>query len=132
MAEHPTLVHIVVRPGPLHNSLLALMSSLPQIEIVAEGKDMSTLLRMGTQMQPDLVLLETDLPGDGVQEALGQIKDEWSNTRTIVLVDNDAQQREAQKAGADVVLYKGFRAASLIDIVESFLPENLPAHSESV
>jgi DNA-binding NarL/FixJ family response regulator len=105
------------------------MNSLPQIEIVAEGKDMSTLLRMGTQMQPDLVLLEVDLPGDGVQEALGQIKNEWSDTRTIVLVDSCAQQRDVQKAGADVVLYKGFRAASLIRIVEDLLPKNVSTNS---
>ncbi len=131
MAEHPTLVHVVVRPGPLRNSLLALMNSLPQVEIVAEGKDMATLLRMGTQMQPDLVLLETDLPGNGVREALGQIKDGWSDTRTIVLVDNQDQHREVQRAGADVVLYKGFRAASLIRIVEDLLPKNRSSHIES-
>ena len=124
MAEHPTLVHIVVRPGPLHNSLTALMNALPQVEIVAEGKDMSTLLRMGRQVQPDLVLMEAELPGDGVQEALSVIKVGWSDTHTIVLVDNEDQQRKAQSAGADVVLYKGFRADSFIRIVESLLPEN--------
>lgn len=76
-------------------------------------------------MQPDLVLLETELPGDGVQEALRQIRDEWSATHTIVLVDNAIQRLNAQKAGADVVLYKGFRAASLVRIISSLLPQNV-------
>jgi len=132
MAEKPVTALIVVRPGPLHNSLLALMNSMPQIEIVAESRDMSTLLRMGTQMQPDLVLLETELPGDGVQEALRQINDEWSATHTIVLVDNATQRRHAQKAGADVVLYKGFRAANLIHTIESLLPINASPYIESM
>lgn len=125
MEEQPVTALIVVRPGPLRNSLLALMNTMPQIEIVAESRDVSSLLRMGTQLQPDLVLLETELPGDGVQEALRQIRDEWSATHTIVLVDNAIQRLNAQKAGADVVLYKGFRAASLVRIISSLLPQNV-------
>ena len=125
MEEQPAVALIVAKPGPLRNSLFSLMNTLPQIEIVAECRDMPALLRMGSKIQPDLLLMETDLPGNHVHESLKQINTEWPATRTVILVDNAAQQHEAESAGADVVLFKGYRAASLLGIVEDLLSKEL-------
>lgn len=124
MEDQPTIALIVARPGPLRNSLFSLMNTVPQIEIVAESKDMHALLRMGSRMRPNLVLMVTILPGGHVHDSLRQINREWTATRTVVLVDDAAQQREAELAGADVILFKGFRAANLIGIVEDLLSDN--------
>jgi len=43
----------------------------------------------------------------------------------VCLVDNVAQQQEAESAGADVVLFKGHRAAGLLGIVEDLLSQEL-------
>ncbi len=123
MPKQVTLALIVARPGPLRNSLQALMTTMPQIEILAETSDPSALLRMGAGIQPDLVLLDADLPEDQVCAALVQIKEEWSQTRTIVLVKDAQQQQEIQAAGADVVLLKGYPAAKLIAAIEGLLPQ---------
>ena len=125
MEEHPAVALIIAKPGPLRNSLFSLMNTLPQIEIVAECKDMPALLRMGSKIQPDLLLMESDLPGNHVQESLKHINTEWPATRTVLLVDNVAQQQEAESAGADVVLFKGYRAAGLLGIVEDLLSQEL-------
>lgn len=124
MDQQPTIAMVVAKPGPLRNSLFSLMNTLPQIEIVAEGRDMSSLLRIGDKVQPNLVLMESDLPEGHVHESLEHIKREWTATRTVVLVDNVGQQREAELAGADVVLIKGIRAASLMEIIEDLLSSN--------
>ena len=125
MKEQPAVALIVAKPGPLRNSLFSLMNTLPQIEIVAECRDIPSLFRMGTKIQPDLLLMESDLPGNHVHESLKHINTEWPVTRTVLLVDNVAQLQEAESAGADVVLYKGYRAASLLGIVEELLSQEL-------
>ena len=116
-----TMALIVARPGPLRHSLQTLITTLPQIEIVAEAKNTSALLRMGVQVQPDLVLIEADLPDNGVQETIKQIRREWTHTRSIVLVETAQQQQAAVAAGADAVLYKGYRANRLIKLIEALL-----------
>ena len=121
MPKQVTLALIVARPGPLRDSLQALMTTMPQIEILAETTDPSALLRIGNRIQPDIVLLDADLPGEQVWSALREIKEEWSQTRSIVLVKDSQQQQKAQVAGADVVLIKGYPAARLIATIEELL-----------
>ena len=123
MPRQVTLALIVARPGPLRNGLQALMTTMPQIEILAETTDPSALRRMGAGMQPDVVLLDTSLPEDQVWAALGQIKAEWSHTRSIVLVEDSQQKQKAQAAGADVVLIQGYPAAKLIAAIEGLLSQ---------
>jgi DNA-binding NarL/FixJ family response regulator len=121
MSKQVTLALIVARPGPLRNSLQALMTTMPQIEILAETADPSALLRMGAGIQPDVVLLDANLPEEQVWAALRQIKEEWSQTRSIVLAEDSQQQQKAQAAGANVALLKGYPAAKLIAAIEGLL-----------
>ena len=121
MPHQVTLALIVAQPGPLRDSLQALMTTIPQIEILAETTDPSVLLRMGAEIQPDVVLMDADLPREQVWSALREIKDKWSQTRTIVLVRDSQQQREAQAAGADIALIKGYPAARLITAIGELL-----------
>jgi DNA-binding NarL/FixJ family response regulator len=120
MSAQVTLVLIVGKPGPLRNSLHALMTTMPLTEVVAEASDSSALLRMGDSIQPDILLIDASLSED-IWPALEQIRKEWSRTRTIVLVEDSVQLRRATDAGADVALPKGFRAAKLAAIVEELL-----------
>ena len=118
MPEQVTLALIVAKPGPLRNSLQALMTTMPQIEIVAEANDPSALLRMGGRIQPDIVLLDASLPENEHWAALRQIQETWSQARTIVLVESSEQQLQAEQAGANVALLQGFPAAKLVAIIE--------------
>ena len=121
MTNQVTLALIVAQPGPLRDSLQALMTTMPQIEIVAEANEPSALLRMGDRIQPDIVLMDASLPGNDVWAALKQIRGAWSQTRTIVLVKDSPQQQQAEEAGADVALLQGFPAAKLAATIEELL-----------
>jgi AmiR/NasT family two-component response regulator len=121
MNKIPKMALIVGQPGPLRNSLFSLMTTLPQIDLVAESKDMASLMRLGAQIQPDLVLMQPESPEAHLVEAIHFIKSEWPASRTIVLVDDISQQQEAESAGVDVVLFKGYRAAGLMNVVEELL-----------
>ena len=117
-----TIALLVIRPGPLRNSLQTLLTTLPQIEIIAEARDLSILHRMREEWQPDLILIEAAPIEKMLPKSLHQIKQAWPNVWTIVLVDTMNQQQAAQVAGADAVLIKGFRAAQLVEIIEEVLP----------
>ena len=118
MTNQVTLALIVAQPGPLRDSLQALMTTLPQIEIVAEASELSALTRMGDRIQPDIVLLDASLPGDDIWAELKQIREVWPQARTIVLVENSRQQQQAEEAGAGVALIQGFPAAKLAAMIE--------------
>ena len=100
---------------------MTLMTTVPQIEVVAETKDLSTLFRMGSKVRPDLVLIEADLVGAELQEALHNLQKAYPQARFIVLVENDEQRQAAESTGVDAVIFKGIRAAKLMKIVEGLL-----------
>lgn len=119
------LALIIAKPGALRNSLFSLLATVPQIDIIAGSVGMPSASSMSAQMQPNLVLIESDLPGGQVGKTLAEIQRDWTKARTMVLVDNLAQMQEAELAGADAVLFKGFRAAGLIKIIEELLQQEI-------
>ena len=113
---------IATGSGSLQNGLLALMTAMPQIEVVGEADDASSALEMVVKHLPDLLLLVVDLPGSEPCEMLRQMKKDWPAIRCISLADGVPQQQESKAAGADVALVKGFAPEQLIAAVERLLP----------
>ena len=120
MRNPVTLALIVAKPGPLRDSLQALISTMPQIEVVAEASDPSALLPMSDRIRPDIVLVDASQSENEAWGALRDIHGRWPQARTIILVENSQQQRQALDVGADVALLKGFPAAKLSAVIEEF------------
>jgi DNA-binding NarL/FixJ family response regulator len=121
---------IVTDLGSLHNGLLALMTTIPQIDVVGEASSASAALQMVAQHRPDLVLLDTDLPGSRPCALLKQIKSNWPATRCIALAGDVQNQQECEASGADIALIKGFQPAQLIATIEGLLQVRQRARSE--
>ena len=119
MAKNRAL--IVTGPGSFENGLLALMTAMPQIEVVGEADNASSALQMVVEHRPDLVLLNMDLPGNDPCALLRQIKKDSPATRCIALADDVQHQQESEASGADVALVKGFPPAQLIATIERLL-----------
>lgn len=115
------LVLIAGRPCRMRDSLHILLKTMPGIDIIGHADDGSSALRMITERQPALVLLDTNLPGEMFFTLLKRIKGNGFHSRCLVLVDDVQQRREAQAAGADAVLVKGFPAAKLFETMEKLL-----------
>jgi DNA-binding NarL/FixJ family response regulator len=118
-----TLALVVAKPGHLWNGLQSLLRTLPQIEIIAETQKPTVLLKIGTEMHPELVLLDASLFDEDAWTAVTKIKAEWPHIHFVVLVDDDLQRQIAQVAGADLVLPKGFPAAKLVALIEDLLSQ---------
>ena len=117
------MVLIVAKPGPLRDSLRTFLLTLPQVEMVNVVEDVPSALGIIAAHSPGLVLIDTDLSYDEVLTALRRIKAEGSQIRCLVLADDRQQQEEAEVAGADIVLFKGFPAAKLFGVIEKLVSD---------
>ena len=123
MTQDCTAALIVAKPGPLRDGLRALMTATPQIEAVEEVEDISLALRVVFEHCPDLVVLDSDLANGEVWMTVRRTKARCPGVRCIVLANDVQQNQEAEAAGADAVLLKGFPAVRLIAIIVKLLPQ---------
>jgi DNA-binding NarL/FixJ family response regulator len=112
---------IVARPGRLRDALSALLTTIPQLEIVGQADDGFAALKMVAERRPTLILLDSTLPDYEVKATLNQLKAYWPQIRCLVLADTPRQQQVAKSAGADGVLLKGYPAATLLTNIEKLL-----------
>jgi DNA-binding NarL/FixJ family response regulator len=96
--------HPVVRDG-----LVAILSTQPDFEIVAEAGTGAEVVRGVAEQRPDVVLLDLEMPNmDGV-EALRELRNREAGARVIVFTAYDTDERilAAVRAGAQGYLLKG-------------------------
>ncbi len=96
--------HPVVRDG-----LSAVLETQPDFEVVGEAGDGREAVAQVEKLQPDVVLLDLDMPVmDGLQ-ALRQIMERWAQTKVIIFTVFDTDERivSAVQAGAQGYLLKG-------------------------
>lgn len=127
MTKSCTSALIVAKPGPLRDSLQALMAAMPQIEAAYEVNDLvsSAEAEMTFACGPTLVLLDCSLNGGDTWMVVRRAKTRWPQARCVFLANDVQQQQEAEAAGADAVLLKGFPAARLVATMVRLLPEQV-------
>jgi DNA-binding NarL/FixJ family response regulator len=94
---------------------------MPQVECVKQVSDASLVPGAIKEHRPVLVLLDGSLPRNGVSPVVKAIKENGYQGRCLVLANDVQQQQEAESAGADVALVKGFPAARLLEIVKELM-----------
>lgn len=121
MSKKLKSVLIVAQPGPLRDALRALVTTMPQVEIMAETDSIKMLAELHTRFQPDLVVLDASVQDKDVWQTLAHTKNQCAHTRICVLVEGEDQQLKAAASSADLVLLKGFPAADLAKTLEELL-----------
>ena len=116
-----TLALIAARPGPLQDSLVALMTTMPGISAVLIAENPAAARRTMAQHRPALVVIESGLSTEEGRTAIEDIKAVWPLAKCVVLVDDIDQQQRAQDAGADVALITGYLPATLVAAIEGLL-----------
>jgi DNA-binding NarL/FixJ family response regulator len=88
--------------------LNALVGTEPDMEVVAEAADGQQALEMFAKHQPDLVLMDLRMPGNGGIQAIVEIRKRFPTARVLVLsaFDGDEDIYRALQAGAQGYVLK--------------------------
>jgi DNA-binding NarL/FixJ family response regulator len=108
--------HHIVRQG-----LVALLNTVPGMEVVAEASDGAIGVELFRKHQPDVTLMDLRLPNLGGAEAVAKIRTEFPAARIIVLTtfDGDEDIYRALQAGARGYLLKGMFGDELLDAIRA-------------
>lgn len=108
--------HHVVRQG-----LVALLNIMPGIEVIGQAADGAEAIRLYRELNPDITLMDLQLPGISGVEAIRRIRQEAPSARFIVLTtfDGDEDIYRALEAGARAYLLKGMTVDELTSAIKA-------------
>jgi DNA-binding NarL/FixJ family response regulator len=103
--------HHMVRQG-----LVALLKLMPGIEVTGEAADGLQAVQLHRELNPDITLMDLQLPKLGGADAITRIRSSTPDARFIVLTtfDGDEDIYRAIQAGARAYLLKGMTADELL------------------
>jgi DNA-binding NarL/FixJ family response regulator len=108
--------HHVVRQG-----LVALLNIIPNIEVVGEASDGLQAIDLYRTLQPDITLMDLQLPNLGGVDAILKIRADDPTARFIVLTtfDGDEDIFRSLQAGAKAYLLKGMTIEELVSTIQA-------------
>jgi DNA-binding NarL/FixJ family response regulator len=107
--------HTIFRKG-----VRALLNSLPNMEVVGEAEDGESVIQMANELQPDVILMDIQMPNMNGVEATRQIVNDNPDIGIIMLTmfDDDNSTFSAMRAGAKGYILKGASQAEMIRSIE--------------
>lgn len=131
MSERITVVviddHSLFRAG-----LVQALKLDEDIEIIAEGGTAQEALELAQKHQPDIILLDINIPGNGIEAARQLLKfDNPPKIMMLTVSENDEDIMQALESGVVGYVLKGVKATELIEAVrriaagDSFVSPNL-------
>jgi DNA-binding NarL/FixJ family response regulator len=100
----------------LRLSIELLLSEEPGVTIVGAASETEGLLALIRSSNPDIVILDWDLPGRPVARLLAEARASDSQVRFIVLCPQPEVQEQARQAGADAYVVKGSPPEQLLAV----------------
>lgn len=95
---------VVSMPGPMQESLRAMLDAIPGMEVVALAGGCLSAVTMVQEKQLDIVVVDSNLSEDEVLAFLKDVKGVHPKIRLVVLTHATLQQRRILENGADAVL----------------------------
>lgn len=123
MTEQGAKVRVLIADDHpmLREGLATVLTSQPDFEVVGEAADGSEAVRLAQRLNPDVILLDLEMPGlDGVA-AIERLRDTASGAQAIVFTAYDTDERilGALRAGARGYLLKGASRQEIFDAIRT-------------
>jgi len=105
----------------LREGIAALIGKQQDMELIAEASDGREAIEQFRKHNPDVTLMDLQMPGMSGIDAIGAILSEFPEARIIVLTTytGDAQVFRAMKAGARAYLLKSLLRKELLETVRA-------------
>jgi DNA-binding NarL/FixJ family response regulator len=105
----------------LREGLVAVLGTQRDFEVVGEAGDGVEVARLARRLEPDVILLDLEMPGTDGVAALQALQQEGSRARAVVFTayDNDERILGALRAGARGYLLKGAARAEIFSAIRA-------------
>lgn len=99
----------------------ALLAVTDDIEIVGEAEDGDSALKQARELEPDVILMDINMPGMNGIRATEQILEKQPQTRIIMLtmLEDDVSIFHAMRAGARGYLLKGADPQEVLSVIRA-------------
>ncbi len=122
-------IRTLVAAGPTNRErVVGLLEAAGAYTVVAEAADGVSAVQLAEHHQPDLVVIEAELPQLGGIEATPPIRSRVPES-TIVVLTRSAGGRLAMRAGADGSIPVASEDADIVAAVRDALPADLRGHA---
>ena len=129
-------IHVVIADDHtlFREGLAGIISGADDFEVVGQAGTLQEAVQLACDLLPDLILLDIDMPGGGL-EAARIVAEECPVTRIVILTSSEEDDHliRALKIGARAYILKGVAARELLRILrsvwagESYVPPMLAA-----
>ena len=110
-------VLIVDDSDAVRDGLRSILRANPDIEVLGEAADGLAAIAMLEELQPDIILMDAQMPQmDGI-EATRRIKAQWPNIKILFLTVHTEFIEAAVAAGADAYLLKDSGRKELLQAI---------------
>jgi two-component system, NarL family, response regulator NreC len=125
-------IHILIADdhGVLRAGLRTLLNAESDLEVIAEASDGNDVLRLASELRPDIVLLDISMPGPGGIEVTRRLKEALPELRVLILTahEDESMLREAVQAGAAGYIIKRAVESELINAIHAVWRGDLYVH----
>ena len=117
----PTRVIVADDHPTFRRGLGALLDALDEVELVGEASDGETAVALASQLRPDVVVMDLNMPGVNGVEATRRIVADHPEVAVLVLtmLDEDESVFAAMRAGARGYVVKGADTEDVVRALES-------------
>src|SRR5215211_9273420 len=108
MSSEKIRIVVVDDQAVVRQGFVALINTVPDMEVIAEGTDGRQAVELYRKLRPDVLLTDLRMPVIGGVEAISRIRREFPGARVIVLTtfDGDEDIYRSLQAGAQGYLLK--------------------------
>jgi len=122
--SEPIRILVVDDQPRARQSLKILLATCPQVKEVREAALAREAVRLIQESQPDVVLMDVQMPEMNGLQATRLVKAQWPQVKIIILTLYAEYAAEAQAAGADAFICKGEPAGKLLTTLITVATDN--------
>lgn len=103
----------------VRSALKVLLEQETELDIIGEAENMESLLLMAESGQPELILLDWELPGKSMIRIVPTLRQLIKGLKIIALSVRPEAARAAMEAGADAFISKGENSDRLLKVIST-------------